>query len=78
MVVDVVVDGDAQSKNAAKKLAAKAEKLAKVKVQYRYREIYNYLFICRKPNINQLVLKLPEILKRAQKIVQSGNMDIKK
>ena len=33
MVVDVVVDGDAQSKNAAKKLAAKAEKLAKVKVQ---------------------------------------------
>ena len=78
MVVDVVVDGDAQSKNAAKKLAAKAEKLAKVKVQLQYREILNYLFYSRKPNINQLDLKLPEILKKALKIVQSGNMDIRK
>ncbi|CAO1427841.1 unnamed protein product [Diamesa tonsa] len=34
MVVDVVVEGDAQSKNAAKKLAAKAEKLAK-KAEYK-------------------------------------------
>lgn len=42
MVVDVVVDADTQSKNAAKKLAAKAEKLAKVKVQLFYHDIFNY------------------------------------